>query len=109
MTGSACHLGGRALRQPANNRLQRCAVNESGRLTFDVSPDTRAVIQKKGPFIMLDYVALVLLIVILALVVYGLIAVWSIPYEIAKSRNHPHQGVAGASGRKFTIVGMAAI
>lgn len=40
---------------------------------------------------MLDYVALVLLIVIVALVVYGVIAVWSIPHEMAKSRNHPHQ------------------
>jgi Protein of unknown function (DUF3302) len=36
----------------------------------------------------LDYIALVLLIVIIALVVYGLIAVWGIP-EIAKQRNHP--------------------
>ena len=50
---------------------------------------------------MLDYVALVLLIVILALVVYGLIAVWSIPYEIAKSRNHPHQGVAGRAAENL--------
>jgi hypothetical protein len=35
--------------------------------------------------------------VILALVVYGLIAVWGIPYEIAKSRNHPHQDAIGAA------------
>ena len=40
---------------------------------------------------MLDYVALVLLIAIILLIVYGLVAVWGIPYEIAKSRNHPHQ------------------
>ena len=46
---------------------------------------------------MLDYIALVLLIVILALVVYGLIALWSIPYEIAKSRNHPHQEAIGVA------------
>ena len=46
---------------------------------------------------MLDYIALVLLIVILALVVYGLIAVWSIPYEIARSRNHPHQEAIGVA------------
>jgi Protein of unknown function (DUF3302) len=45
----------------------------------------------------LDYVALVLLIVILALVIYGVVAVWGIPYEIAKSRNHPHQDAIGAA------------
>jgi hypothetical protein len=37
----------------------------------------------------LDYIALALLIVIIALVVYGLLAVWGIPCEIAKQRNHP--------------------
>jgi hypothetical protein len=45
----------------------------------------------------LNYVALVLLIVIVGLVVYGLIAVWGIPYEIAKKRNHPHQDAIGAA------------
>jgi cell division protein FtsW (lipid II flippase) len=45
----------------------------------------------------LDYIALVLLIVILALVVYGLVAVWSIPYEIAKGRNHPHTEAIGVA------------
>lgn len=45
----------------------------------------------------LDYIALVLLIVILTLVVYGLIAGWSIPYEIAKSRGHPHQEAIGVA------------
>lgn len=45
----------------------------------------------------LDYVALVLLIVIIGLVVYGLVAVWGIPYEIAKSRDHPHQDAIGAA------------
>lgn len=45
----------------------------------------------------LDYAALVLLIVIIALVVYGLIAIWGMPYEIAKSRNHPHQDAIGAA------------
>lgn len=45
----------------------------------------------------LDYIALILLLVILALVVYGLIAVWGIPYEIAKSRDHPHQDAIGAA------------
>lgn len=45
----------------------------------------------------LDYVALALLIVMLLLVVYGVIAIWGIPYEIAKSRNHPHQDAIGAA------------
>lgn len=45
----------------------------------------------------LDYIALGILIVIIALVVYGLIAVWGIPYEIAKSRDHPHQDAIGAA------------
>ncbi|WP_188609860.1 DUF3302 domain-containing protein [Chelatococcus reniformis] len=46
---------------------------------------------------MLDTVALVILIVMILLVVYGLIAIWGIPYEIAKSRNHPHQDAIGAA------------
>jgi type VI protein secretion system component VasK len=45
----------------------------------------------------LDYVALVILIVVLLLVVYGVVAVWGIPYEIAKRRNHPHQDAIGAA------------
>jgi L-lactate permease len=45
----------------------------------------------------LDYVALVLLVVIAALVVYGAVAVWGIPLEIAKSRNHPHQEAIGVA------------
>ncbi|MGY4472811.1 DUF3302 domain-containing protein [Bradyrhizobium sp. USDA 3364] len=45
----------------------------------------------------LDYVALVILIIVLLLVVYGVVAVWGIPYEIAKRRNHPHQDAIGAA------------
>jgi hypothetical protein len=45
----------------------------------------------------LDYIALGLLMVILALVVYGLVAIWGIPYEIAKSRDHPHRDAIGAA------------
>lgn len=45
----------------------------------------------------LDYVALVLLIAIVTLVVYGVVAVWGMPYEIAKSRDHPHQDAIGAA------------
>jgi hypothetical protein len=47
--------------------------------------------------LVLDYVALILLIVIIGLVVYGLIGIWGIPYEIAKKRNHPHQDAIGAA------------
>lgn len=46
---------------------------------------------------MLDYIALCLLIVIFALVVYGVIALWGIPYEIAKRRNHPHTEAIGVA------------
>ena len=45
----------------------------------------------------LDYVALVLLFLIIGLVVYGIVAVYGIPYEIAKARNHPHQDAIGAA------------
>jgi hypothetical protein len=45
----------------------------------------------------LDYIALAILIIVILLVVYGVVSVWSIPYEIAKSRNHPHQDAIGAA------------
>jgi len=45
----------------------------------------------------LDYIALVILIVIVAIVVYGVIAVYGIPYEIAKKRHHPHQDAIEAA------------
>ena len=45
----------------------------------------------------LNYVSLAILIVVLLLVVYGVVAVWGIPYEIAKERNHPHQDAIGAA------------
>lgn len=45
----------------------------------------------------IDYVALFLLIAIVALVIYGIVAVYDIPYEIAKARNHPHQDAIGAA------------
>lgn len=45
----------------------------------------------------LDYLALAILILIVALVVYGVVAVWGIPYEIAKARSHPHQDAIGAA------------
>ncbi|MFN2275846.1 MAG: DUF3302 domain-containing protein [Anaerolineales bacterium] len=45
----------------------------------------------------LDYIALVILIGMVALVVYGVVAVYGLPYEIAKARNHPHQDAIGAA------------
>lgn len=45
----------------------------------------------------LNYIALIILIVVLLLVVYGVVAVWGIPYEIAKQRHHPHQDAIGAA------------
>lgn len=47
---------------------------------------------------MLDYVALGLLIFIVVVFAYGIIAIHDIPYEIAKSRNHPHQDAIEAAG-----------
>lgn len=46
---------------------------------------------------MLDTVALIILVVMVLLVVYGVVAVWGIPYEIAKARNHPHRDAIGAA------------
>lgn len=45
----------------------------------------------------LDYIALFFLIVVAALVVYGIIAVYGIPHEIAKARHHPHEDAIGAA------------
>jgi len=45
----------------------------------------------------LNNVALVILIVVLLVVVYGVVAVWGIAYEIAKRRKHPHQDAIGAA------------
>lgn len=45
----------------------------------------------------LDYIALVILVVMVALAVYGVIAVYGIPYEIAKARDHLHQDAIGAA------------
>jgi hypothetical protein len=47
--------------------------------------------------VVLDYLALVILIVMVVLVVYGVVAVWGIPYEIAKRRDHPHRDAIGAA------------
>ena len=46
----------------------------------------------------LDYVALALLIFVVVVLVYGLIAIHDIPYQIARSRDHPHQDAIEAAG-----------
>ena len=46
----------------------------------------------------LDYVALVILILVVLILFYGIIAIHDIPYEIAVKRNHPHQDVLHVAG-----------
>lgn len=46
----------------------------------------------------LDYVALVILILVVLVLFYGIIAIHDIPYEIAVKRNHPHQDVLHVAG-----------
>lgn len=46
----------------------------------------------------LDYLALALLAFILITLVYGIVAIHDIPYEIAKRRDHPHQDAIMAAG-----------
>jgi len=47
---------------------------------------------------MLDYFALILLIFVVIVIFYGIIAIHDIPYEIAKSRQHPHQDAIHIAG-----------
>ena len=46
----------------------------------------------------LNYFALFLLIFVVVVLFYGIIAIHDIPYNIAKSRNHPHQDAIHAAG-----------
>lgn len=46
----------------------------------------------------LDYVALIILILVVLVLFYGIIAIHDIPYEIAVKRNHPHQDVLHVAG-----------
>jgi len=47
---------------------------------------------------MLEYAALVILIMVVLILFYGIIAIHDIPYEIAVKRNHPHQDVLHVAG-----------
>ena len=51
-----------------------------------------------GVKIVLDYVALVILIVVILVLFYGIIVIHDIPYEITVKRNHPHQDVLHVAG-----------
>ncbi|NVJ55543.1 MAG: DUF3302 domain-containing protein [Vibrionaceae bacterium] len=46
----------------------------------------------------LDYFALGLLVFVTLVIFYGIIAIHDIPYEIAKSREHPHQDAIHYAG-----------
>jgi len=46
----------------------------------------------------LDYFSLGVIIFVILTLVYGLIYVHDIPYEIAKKRKHPHQDAIHAAG-----------
>lgn len=47
---------------------------------------------------MLDYVALAIMFVVGLIIVYGIIFIHDIPYDIAKRRNHPHQDAIHVAG-----------
>ena len=47
---------------------------------------------------MLEYAALALLIVMVTFIIYLVIYIHDIPYEIAKKRNHPHQDAIHIAG-----------
>ena len=47
---------------------------------------------------MLEYLALTILLVMVTFVIYLVIYIHDIPYEIAKERNHPHQDAIHIAG-----------
>lgn len=46
----------------------------------------------------LDFIALGILIFVVLTIIYGVIYIHDIPYEIAKKRNHPHQDAIHTAG-----------
>lgn len=46
----------------------------------------------------LDYVALAVLCFVVLTIIYGIIYIHDIPYEMAKKRNHPHQDAIHTAG-----------
>ncbi|QCI68261.1 DUF3302 domain-containing protein [Phreatobacter stygius] len=47
---------------------------------------------------MLDYVALVILVLVAVALVYGIIAIHDIPYRLARARHHPQQDAIQVAG-----------
>ncbi|GAB5375336.1 MAG: DUF3302 domain-containing protein [Acuticoccus sp.] len=45
----------------------------------------------------LNTFALIMLCIIVVVVVYGIVAVYGLPYDIARRRNHPHREAIGAA------------
>ncbi|MEZ9819099.1 DUF3302 domain-containing protein [Shewanella sp. 10N.286.45.A1] len=48
--------------------------------------------------LVLDYASLGILMLVILILIYGLIAIHDIPYEIAKKRNHPQQEAIHVTG-----------
>jgi len=53
---------------------------------------------KRETGMFLNYVALGLLVVVASLLLYGAFAIYDLPYNIARRRNHPHQDAIYAAG-----------
>ena len=47
---------------------------------------------------MLENIALVIILFVTIVLLYGMIAIHDIPYEIARQRNHPHQDAIHVTG-----------
>lgn len=47
---------------------------------------------------MLDYVALAIMFIVGLIIIYGIIFIHDIPYDIAKKRDHPHQDAIHVAG-----------
>lgn len=45
----------------------------------------------------LEHLALAILIILATLLLYGIVTVYGVPYQIAKRRHHPHQDAIGAA------------
>ena len=46
----------------------------------------------------LDYFALIVLLFVVVMIIYGILYIHDIPYEIAKKRKHPHQDAIHTAG-----------
>ncbi|GEA52262.1 membrane protein [Vibrio inusitatus NBRC 102082] len=48
--------------------------------------------------LILDYASLAILFLVLLILIFGLVVIHDIPYEIAKKRNHPHADAIHVAG-----------